>query len=96
MRGLFVMNVNFTFFLWSGLGSIITGKLFIQKPHYYCFRRVQSSSKTFIIMLWDWLRKLRGFWHNFAKWQSSKKEHFVGERHIFSFVGFLHVNLQNG
>ena len=51
MRGLFVMNVNFTFFLWSGLGSIITGKLFIQKPHYYCFRRVQSSSKTFIIML---------------------------------------------
>jgi len=55
--------------------------IFIQNIHYHA---------------WDWLRKLLGFWHNFAKWQSSKKEHFVGERHIFSFVGFVHVNLQNG
>lgn len=45
------MNVNFTCFLWSGLGLYYHWQALHSKTHYYCFRRVESSSKTFIIVL---------------------------------------------
>lgn len=37
---------------------------------------------------WDWLGKLLGFRKKNAKWQSSKKEHLVGEKPNFSFFWF--------